>query len=1186
MSSTAATKPSYAMVARSRTTTPETKRSSSQITPSVREKKGKRNATNSNLKQRSINRGSDDLKDTSNKVTLTFLNQLKQKNLNSFLLKDKAEPSSKGLKDGWHFDKEVFDDEVEEANSTSNDKANDMKDVDMEKDIHKEKDRQADESQAENQIVSFSSAIKQMAYKKKKELLNKTSNMFEALTARDVNPDSDEEEENHDVEEEPVLNEPPTIRETSVKPAHEDTSFDIKEILDRDLDSILKEQEEKDRKLNINKPQTKTNKKHPKNKNNNCDSDVEMQEDNDSEEEYFPINDDDTDPDAEEDSSCASLEIKAKQIKIKEEIQKRRDGKEILRRDNVQKKLHALRGDLYAYDVTDLQSSSQSSDDDDDHDDDSSADTIQVGWGKTGPPPPHEPNLQNTTTKNTKANKSKSQSATSHQLPRNDHDPQSSTSRMEEEDDINSINSDTTTHRLSIEEARRIIPPTNYRYQLQITVLPEDAAKVAEAIVGGNQGEASHTATAQIIHGIKECLTAIKKFDDEAMIISWKEGKNFDHMAPDDPFPQTTKEITKFFDGYRSSNSNKNKRFRATIKMRITMRIATAVMTDRMAEWANEHGYTFKPTIIQAEKASVVGWLTYSSSFTDTAMLKFILRSYLPIEWGFRIQTVTNKDKEKEFRHRLKALYIFAEEKKKDEAIAVASEVFKSRPITRVREYENNFLFLPTEDEVSGQENRDTLKMMEVRQQVHSDTITGMFISFIDVGMLDRRIFSGYPYLNNKEDKSNRLTLRQLIMAIPSQSAKEREAPYLKEGEEPSFQPLFHSIDYTLDSKTVWINGKNGPGGSALVLSCYKENLEEAKLMATGMGVHFSTLYPKEEQKFEKVFHVEHWEKNEGWEWIIDENRYITTRSRFVLENLISDTNLAIRMKADEIIAEQMQEEAEKKKKEEESKKKDEKSTKITSKSKKMVQKKYEAAQNELDRNTQAYNASRAQKRDNEKSISRRILDKKMFEIKRKQYRREGDDNSMQSIDLTKEQPAKPFSSNVLEFNNDDASTTSTITANSTNEINFFTTSDDINKNKPSNGDDSESVQSATSSLKSFNNFTIEQIFQENPNQSAEEKEAMATKMLQHLVTKQLHKGRQLIAQQRMKEAAEKKDEAAEKKDETYNTEFPPLSAAAITPDSKTTKKKSNKEKEKKLKRLRRGGIKAPGRSRSTGLRK
>ena len=215
-------------------------------------------------------------------------------------------------------------------------------------------------------------------------------------------------------------------------------------------------------------------------------------------------------------------------------------------------------------------------------------------------------------------------------------------------DDINSINSDTTTHhRMTKEEANNIVPPRcTPRFQLQEPVQAEDAGKMSAQIV--NSSKDVPTSGSQILlEAIKSCLKEMRSFDERCIIISWKDRKTFDHIAPNDfdkNFPTTTAKITKFFPRYRPTTSNKNKNFCATIKMRVATSRPLATFTKNMTEWASTNGLTFKKTVIQAENPAVVGWLVYSSSFTDEIKLRKILSTALDIEWGFRTQNVTKTD--------------------------------------------------------------------------------------------------------------------------------------------------------------------------------------------------------------------------------------------------------------------------------------------------------------------------------------------------------------------------------------------------------------------------------------------------------------------------------------------------------------------------------------------------------------
>lgn len=61
-------------------------------------------------------------------------------------------------------------------------------------------------------------------------------------------------------------------------------------------------------------------------------------------------------------------------------------------------------------------------------------------------------------------------------------------------------------------------------------------------------------------------------------------------------------------------------------------------------KWARSEQFSFNRCVVQAEKECVIGWLVYSSQYTNTDHLGKILKQNTNHEWGFRIGAITEAD--------------------------------------------------------------------------------------------------------------------------------------------------------------------------------------------------------------------------------------------------------------------------------------------------------------------------------------------------------------------------------------------------------------------------------------------------------------------------------------------------------------------------------------------------------------
>ena len=70
-----------------------------------------------------------------------------------------------------------------------------------------------------------------------------------------------------------------------------------------------------------------------------------------------------------------------------------------------------------------------------------------------------------------------------------------------------------------------------------------------------------------------------------------------------------------------------------------------------MNMWSSMNNYLLNKCTIQAYSSTDIGWIVYSSEFTDTERLKKYLEWITYFEWGFKMGVLTNanafKDEER-----------------------------------------------------------------------------------------------------------------------------------------------------------------------------------------------------------------------------------------------------------------------------------------------------------------------------------------------------------------------------------------------------------------------------------------------------------------------------------------------------------------------------------------------------------
>ena len=701
-----------------------------------------------------------------------------------------------------------------------------------------------------------------------------------------------------------------------------------------------------------------------------------------------------------------------------------------------------------------------------DEEEEESVKTEKMGtlWGKSGPPPAHD-SVYKTAPMETE----------------------------EQEDDINTVNSGDTTHdKMSKEEEAREIYPTNTRYQYIFDIESESLTALKDAFSSKPSEVKERTYSDMVRDEIKAALEEMKRVDKESCIISWKEDIKFSkYDIHTDDFPSATADITKFFPGYRANppnfNNNKNKKrfVPSYIKLRIHHPNVTAEKFESMlSEWAILNSKKFKKTIIQTPNPRTVGWFLYSSSYTDTTYLKKLLREKTGYEWGFRITPITDKDriiggKTTEYKNRAKALTAVVDEKNTAIAFRSASELFLSKSQTsRFDSFEDRYPFVEVEKKMGDRNEKEAFSKLVSRQKLHSELLEAQFYPWIDCD-IDKKQF----HINS----NLKVSLRQLVLTIPKHQQRK----------DAKREALFHGFDFTMNSAEQWFEGSRGPGGAGHIFSYYKSNDGEAQRMIQGLGLYLATHYKRNKEKIARSFSLDHWKASEGWSWNKEDKTFITTESAMLYQNLLNDTNQAMVRASDEKFAEQLE-------------KKEKEKLRVEKQREEMdylvATKKYNAIR---DKDETYLAASKALEKSSLSDMALVIDSKDMQKLKIDEFTKKQfayDEDSIDIKQLGKGRKTKEKIMDVLACDN--ISTTSSLTNNSF-------ASDGGNRDDSGENKDDESIASS-SSIKSFNEKYLSQLLEEAGKDVEDTEELMkvAQSALQMKLKKAMMQGQSMIQKQ------------------------------------------------------------------------
>ena len=118
-------------------------------------------------------------------------------------------------------------------------------------------------------------------------------------------------------------------------------------------------------------------------------------------------------------------------------------------------------------------------------------------------------------------------------------------------------------------------------------------------------------------------MNVVTEIDKEAKLVTWQDKPNFSIMQYDtedeDSMPMETLNLGKYFDGL-SPRKTGRKFIRFCLHSKLMERI-----NSELKEWTNLQGYNIYKCIIQVERSSTIGWLVYSSQYTDKEHLSKFL---------------------------------------------------------------------------------------------------------------------------------------------------------------------------------------------------------------------------------------------------------------------------------------------------------------------------------------------------------------------------------------------------------------------------------------------------------------------------------------------------------------------------------------------------------------------------------
>ena len=452
------------------------------------------------------------------------------------------------------------------------------------------------------------------------------------------------------------------------------------------------------------------------------------------------------------------------------------------------------------------------------------------------------------------------------------------------EDDVNTISSDQTSHYKNHEEANKEEPPVSIRYQLGFQIDDDDLTTLLQDFA---ETEDNNEIIPDTLSKTKALVSSFfnqaKSLDNGFAVISWADASTFEMIKSVKDIPADTVNFASFFKGFRPRQTTG----RMYLRIRLhAPSIGHLALLAGMTEWSQLSGCTFYKTVIQAENATSIGWLVYSSQHSNLDSLLSYLAVKTGYEWGAKLGACTESDAmttdpetdepiRAQWKDRTKALFLYVPHDKAMEAKTVISDLMEINSSTvnkQIPSLSDKFLFMHPERQMSDEPSKVYYQQIVSKQVSHTRhiqiSIANIFDQSIDQPVLTR--------------DGNYISLRQLVLSI---RVSNKSSDFYQAS-------LFHGLDYTDNSKKIYINGLPGPGGPAYIFSYYAPMAADAEEMLQGLGIYAGRLYGN--RTMNPCFTTSHWNGNKGWKWDKSSGRFLTPASRQREANIKFDPNLAI----------------------------------------------------------------------------------------------------------------------------------------------------------------------------------------------------------------------------------------------------------------------------------------------------
>ena len=346
---------------------------------------------------------------------------------------------------------------------------------------------------------------------------------------------------------------------------------------------------------------------------------------------------------------------------------------------------------------------------------------------------------------------------------------------------------------------------------------------------------------------VKNFFEHIKSFDDTAMVIEWS-SKNDDAgveaILRPDSLPSAPSDTQKFFEGFKGKDEGP-----VYIRFRIITKFQAEEFKVNCKSWMKTNNCSLIKCPVQTEEAQDIGWLSYTSQFSDQDYIALQLSKVVGHEIGLKLAGIAPMaEADINWKTRTRALIGVTPREKALTAKNILIAKFREQKNILTGPPQANEIFqlsalLSLERDMAKLPNCKTnFGLLLRRHQIYYRRIAAKMVTWIGVVL----------YLKKLKTPKETTTLRKMIINIRSTDPAKENVK------------LFQSIDFVEDGSKVYFpdEKRTGAATSGHIFQYFKTLHDEATVMIEGLGVYLSSVYSLHVMNCSLT--INHWQANIG----------------------------------------------------------------------------------------------------------------------------------------------------------------------------------------------------------------------------------------------------------------------------------------------------------------------------------